>query len=163
MQYDTSPEKVTAFAEGIRELVRTHPYTRKDYFQVWLNEFSASSLDILIYVFFETPDWSTELRERERLMIDMMRLADKLGVEFAFPTQTLHMHQADPNATHAPDDSPTSMTDRRAMIEGIRATQDLVANQPWQTEKPGPVEYKHGPTQLEPGDDTQIEQRDAGG
>lgn len=163
VQYDTSPEKVTAFAEGIRELVRTHPYTRKDYFQVWLNEFAGSSLNILIYVFFETPDWSTELRERERLMLDMMRLADKLGVEFAFPTQTLHLHQADPDATHAPGDSPTSMTDRRAMVEGIRATQDLVANQPWQSEKPGPVEYKHGPTQLDPADDTQIEQRDAGG
>ena len=85
IQYDTPPEKLVAFCEGVRELVRTHPYTRKDYFQVWLNQFGPSSLDVLIYVFYETPDWSTELRERERLMLDMMRLANKLGVEIRIP------------------------------------------------------------------------------
>lgn len=89
--YDTPPDRIEAFCEGIRELVRTHPYTRKDYQQVYLNAFSASSLDILLYIFHETPDWSTELRERQRLMLDIIRLANRLGVEFAFPTQTLHV------------------------------------------------------------------------
>lgn len=163
VQYDTPPEKLVAFCEGIRELVRTHPYTRKDYFQVWLNQFGPSSLDVLIYVFHETPDWSTELRERERLMLDMMRLANKLGVEFAFPTQTVHLHNAETGVPHTPADTPGSLTDRRAMVEGIRTVHDLVANQGWQTEKPGPVEYKFGPTQLEGDEDSQIEQRSAGG
>lgn len=163
VQYDTSPEKIVAFCEGIRELVRTHPYTRKDYFQVWLNQFGPSSLDVLIYVFYETPDWSTELRERERLMLDMMRLADKLGVEFAFPTQTVHLYKEEHGTTHAPASSPGSMTDRRAMVEGIRTVHDLVADQPWLSDKPGPVKYKHGPTKLDPEDDSQIEQRSAGG
>ncbi len=163
VQYDTPPEKLVAFCEGVRELVRTHPYTRKDYFQVWLNQFGPSSLDVLIYVFYETPDWSTELRERERLMLDMMRLANKLGVEFAFPTQTVHLYKEEHGVPHTPADTPGSMTDRRAMVEGIRTVHDLVANQPWQTNKPGPVKYKHGPTKLEGEDDSQIEQRSAGG
>ncbi len=163
IQYDTPPEKLVAFCEGVRELVRTHPYTRKDYFQVWLNQFGPSSLDVLIYVFYETPDWSTELRERERLMLDMMRLANKLGVEFAFPTQTVHLYKEEHSATHTPAETPGSMTNRRAMVEGIRTVHDLVANQPWQTDKPGPVKYKHGPTKLDGEDDSQIEQRSAGG
>lgn len=163
VQYDTSPEKLVAFCEGVRELVRTHPYTRKDYFQVWLNQFGASSLDILIYVFFETPDWSTELRERERMMLDMMRLANKLGVDFAFPTQTVHFYNEEHGAAHSPAESPGSMTDRRAMVEGIRTVHDLVAKQPWLSETPGPVTYKHGPTKLDGEDDSQIEQRSAGG
>jgi MscS family membrane protein len=91
--YDTPPGKVEAFCEGIRELVRRHPYTRKDYFQVYLSAFAPASLDILLYIFFSTPDWSTELRERQRLMLDIMRLAQRLGVEIAFPTQTLHVVQ----------------------------------------------------------------------
>jgi len=33
--YDTPPEKISTFCEGIRELLRIHPYTRKDYYQVW--------------------------------------------------------------------------------------------------------------------------------
>ena len=163
VQYDTPPEKLVAFCEGIRELVRTHPYTRKDYFQVWLNQFGPSSLDVLIYVFYETPDWSTELRERERLMLDMMRLANKLGVEFAFPTQTVHLYKEQAGTPHTPAVSPGAMTDRRAMVEGIRTVHDLVANQPWQANKPGPVQYKFGPTKLDPDDDSQLEHRSAGG
>jgi MscS family membrane protein len=92
--YDTPPEKIDAFCEGIRELIRLHPYTRKDYYHVYFNKFAASSLDILLYTFFEVPDWSTELRERHRLFIDILRLAHRLGVEFAFPTQTLWLERA---------------------------------------------------------------------
>lgn len=89
--YDTPPDRIEAFCEGIRELVRIHPYTRKDYFNVYFNKFAASSLDILLYVFWQTPDWPTELQEKHRLFVDIVRLANHLGVEFAFPTQTLHL------------------------------------------------------------------------
>ncbi len=95
LSYDTKPAMVEAFCEGIRELVRIHPYMRKDYYHIYFNGFGASSLDILVYVFWQTPDWGTELRERHRFLLDIHRLAEKLGVEFAFPTQTLYMHQVD--------------------------------------------------------------------
>ena len=91
LQYDTPPEKIEAFCEGIRELIRKHPYTRKDFFLVYFNKFADSSLNIMLYVFHEAPDWGTELRERQRLYIDILHLARALGVEFAFPTQTLHV------------------------------------------------------------------------
>ena len=91
--YSTPPEKIDAFCEGIRELVRLHPYTRKDYYHVYFNKFAASSLDILLYVFFEVPDWGTELREKHRLYVDIIRLAHRLGVEFAFPTQTVWLER----------------------------------------------------------------------
>lgn len=148
VQYDTTPDQLTAFTEGIRELVRSHPYTRKDYFQVWCHEFGASSLNILIYIFHEVPDWSTELRERERLFIDIVRLADKLGVSFAFPTQTVHLYKEEHSDYQTQHDAPQSMTDRRAMIQGIRSAQQLIKDQPWQTSKPGPVTFTQGPTDL---------------
>lgn len=93
LTYDTPPETIDAFCEGIRELIRRHPYTRKDYFQVYFNEFDAASLNVLLYCFHDVPDWSTELRERHRLFNDILRLADRLGIAFAFPTQTIHLHQ----------------------------------------------------------------------
>jgi MscS family membrane protein len=102
--YDTPPEKVDAICEGIRELVRCHPYTRKDYFHVYLNQFGAHSLDILLYVFFETPDWATELRERHRLGVDILRLAKNLGVEIAFPTQTLFLKRGSETSPEPPDE-----------------------------------------------------------
>jgi MscS family membrane protein len=93
LTYDTPPEKLEAFCEGIRELIRNHPYTRTDYFHVYLNDFGDTSLNVLLYMFFETPDWATELRERHRLGVDILRLAAALGVEFAFPTQTLYLRR----------------------------------------------------------------------
>ncbi len=93
LSYDTPPDRIEAFCEGVRELVRQHPYMRKDYFHVYLNELASSSLEVLVYVFWETPDWATELRERHRFLLDSLRLAQRLEIEFAFPTQTLYMKQ----------------------------------------------------------------------
>ncbi|MEM1445472.1 MAG: mechanosensitive ion channel domain-containing protein [Planctomycetota bacterium] len=153
LQYDTPPGKLIAFTEGVRELVRNHPYTRKDYYQVWCHEFSASSLDVLLYIFFEVPDWNTELRERERMFVDIVRLADRLGVSFAFPTTTVHLFQEDspePGVLHAPEHEPPGRTsDRRAMVRGLRAAQEVIAQQPWRDTKPGPQTYgDEGPTPL---------------
>ncbi len=95
LTYDTPPDRLEAFCEGLRELVRQHPYMRKDYFHIYFNSFGASSLDVLVYVFWETPDWTTELQERHRFLLDSLRLAHRVGVSFAFPTQTLHLHRGD--------------------------------------------------------------------
>ena len=121
--YDTPPEKIEAFCEGVRSLIRNHPYTRKDVFHVWLNQFSSSSLDVILYCFLVTPDWSTELRERHRLFIDIIRLAHDLGVEFAFPTQTIFMGKELPTPPVFPEtgniksfvDQGRKNADRRAM------------------------------------------------
>ncbi|MCH7961585.1 MAG: mechanosensitive ion channel family protein, partial [Planctomycetes bacterium] len=100
LTYDTPPEKIEAFCEGIRELIRIHPYTRKDYYHVWFNRFGPSSLDVLVYAFHQCADWGTELRERHRLFLDILRLAERLGVQFAFPTQTLHVLQQEADTDH---------------------------------------------------------------
>ncbi len=104
LTYDTPPGKVQAFCEGVRQLILEHPYTRKDYFHVYLNAFGSSSLDVLLYCFVETPDWATELREKHRLFGDILRLAERLQVSFAFPTRTLHMLEAEaPRQEKVPD------------------------------------------------------------
>ncbi len=95
LTYDTPPERVEAFCEALRELVRAHPYMRKDYFHIYLNDLGDSALSVLIYVFWKTPDWATELRERHRFLLDCLRVARELGVEFAFPTQTLYLRNED--------------------------------------------------------------------
>ncbi len=100
--YNTPPEKIDAFCEGIREFIRKHPHTRKDTYHVYLNSFGDFSLNILLYCFFENADYSIELRERHRLILDITRLASRLGVEFAFPTQTLYVQAAD-GAPSAPE------------------------------------------------------------
>ncbi|WP_026953301.1 mechanosensitive ion channel family protein [Algoriphagus mannitolivorans] len=89
--YDTPPQLIDAFVQGLREIVLAHPDTRKDLFHVYFNNLSAYSQDIMFYIFFELPTWGEELRARHEVLIQIVKLANSLGVRFAFPTQTLHM------------------------------------------------------------------------
>ncbi len=91
LTYDTPVDKIEAFCEGVRELIREHPITVKEGYQVAFHEFSASSLDVMMLVKFATTDWGEELEARQRLGLAILRLAEDLGVELAFPTQTLHV------------------------------------------------------------------------
>jgi MscS family membrane protein len=93
--YDTPPDKIDAFCQGIRDIVGKRPNMRQDYFHVYLNQFAPSSLDILVYVFFKVPDWAAELKERQEFMLDVIRLAEEMKVELAFPTQTIHIAKDD--------------------------------------------------------------------
>ena len=91
LTYDTPPEKVQAFCEGVRAIIQSLPGMRKDFYLVEFQGFGASSLDVLLYCFMDVPDWAAELRTRTNLNLEILRLAQNLGVSFAFPTQTLHI------------------------------------------------------------------------
>jgi MscS family membrane protein len=130
VQYNTTPAQMDAFCEGVRELIRRNPYTRKDYYHVYFNEFGSSSLDVMLYCFLECPDWAIELRERHRLLLDILRLADRLGVQFAFPTRTMHLFQEDtPSA-------PPELSDPAAAGKELAAQLASEA-----ASRPGPVEF----------------------
>ncbi|MHA7131208.1 mechanosensitive ion channel family protein [Algoriphagus namhaensis] len=106
--YDTPPELVDQFVKGLREIVQAHPLTRKDLFHIYFNNLSSYSLDVMFYVFFEVPTWGMELQCRHELLIQIMKLAETLGVRFAFPTQTLHMETFPEKKELSPDFSQES-------------------------------------------------------
>ena len=56
-----------------------------------MNEMGSHSLNVLFYIFFITPSWGEELQYRHEVILSIIRLAHELGINFAFPTQTLHM------------------------------------------------------------------------
>ena len=89
--YDTSSEKIEQFVEGIKQIIADHPNTRKDYYHVVFHSYGDFSLNIMLYCFLEVPDWSQELLQRQDIYLKIQKLAESLGVEFAFPTQTLHV------------------------------------------------------------------------
>jgi MscS family membrane protein len=138
--YGTPVARIDAFCEAIRELVREHPYTRKDYYQVWLNGFGDSALEVLVYVFWEAPDWQTELRERHRLMLDIIRVADELGIDFAFPSRTLYLQRGTPPGT--PRDAGLDDADpRAAMRTGRAAVRTVVEDADWREEIPAKYRF----------------------
>ena len=122
IEYDTPPEKIEAFCEGIRQLILDHPHTRKKKYQVWLNSMGDSALEIMLYVFWEVSSWSQELEERHRLLMDILRLGEALEINFAFPTHTIHTIPGQP-----PSYSPLSLEQARPY--GMEAAQKIVQQQ----------------------------------
>ena len=98
-----------------------------------------------MYVFSAAPDWATELRERYRLAVDILRLAHELGVEFAFPTQTLYLRQ---EAWQHPElaGSEYPNTSRRQTEAARRSARRLVEDA-LDGRIPSPVEFSEPPVQ----------------
>ena len=40
---------------------------------------------------FEVPSWSKELEAKHEILMSIIKLGETMGVNFAFPTQTLHV------------------------------------------------------------------------
>lgn len=100
--YDTPPDLIEVFVQGLRKIVDNHPKTRKDFYIVEFNEMGDFSLRIMFYIFFAVPTWPEELKVRHEVLIEIVRLAEKLGVRFAFPTSTLHMENFPGKESHTP-------------------------------------------------------------
>jgi MscS family membrane protein len=125
VEYSTTPEQLDTFCEQIRELLRNHPHVRKEVMHVYVDQFAASSIDILVNFFVETSDNETEFRERHRIFLDIMRLAAKLKVNFAFPTQTIHF-EGDAQPTPGQQEAQRIMRDYLAASHGQSVADETV-------------------------------------
>lgn len=114
LTYDTPPILIEKFVEGLRELVRNHPKTRKDAFEVHFNAMGSHSLDILFYAFFEAPTWTEELEGKQDILLSILRLGETLGVRFAFPTSTMFVEEFPGNGKTTPEyDTNTASIDEK--------------------------------------------------
>ena len=117
LTYDTPPEKVQAFCEGVRAVIARLDGMRKDYYVVEFKEFGPSSLDVLLYCFMEVASYNEEMRTRTHLNLEILRVAAELGVSFAFPTQTVHVESMAVAAEPAPRGGPSEMGEIAGVVE----------------------------------------------
>lgn len=116
IEYSTPPERIHAFCTGLKELVAHHPETRKEVVRAALHELGPHSLDILFICHFAVESVPASIEARHRLLLDVVTLASRLGVGFAFPTRTLHMLPVDPD--RAPP--PLAINDTAGIVEAER-------------------------------------------
>jgi MscS family membrane protein len=91
--HGTPPDRLIQFRDGILGLVRGHARVRQQKYEVAVNDLGASGIEILIQVFFEVPDAHTELTARDGLILDILRLAERLGISFDSPTIVIEREQ----------------------------------------------------------------------
>lgn len=91
--YDTDPDQMRQAVADIRQMLREHPAIDQNFFLVNFTDFGASSLDIMVYCFTSSTVWNEYLDARQDVCLKIMDLLKELGLEIAFPSQTLYLHQ----------------------------------------------------------------------
>ena len=61
---------------------------------VYLDKFSESSIDILIYTFSKTTNWKEWLEIKQDILYKIWEILENNNLEFAFPSQTIYMDKS---------------------------------------------------------------------
>lgn len=93
LTYETPRKNIEEFIEALKNWAIDNPNIVSDRVEVSVNALNNSSVDILVYVFFSVNDWSEELVEREKLILEILRLSEAHKAPVAYPTQTLHLQK----------------------------------------------------------------------
>ncbi len=91
--YDTPPILIEKYIAGLRRLIENHPSTKKDNYVVHFNSFGDSALQIYFRTHFTAETFAEEMVVKEELAFGILKLAEALGVRFAYPTQTLFIEE----------------------------------------------------------------------
>jgi MscS family membrane protein len=92
IKYSTPPEKVRRAKEILEEVLKDHEGRHPDFPpRIYFNEFNESSLNIIVLYWYHPADYWKYMGFSERVNTEILSRFNAEGIEFAFPTQTLHM------------------------------------------------------------------------
>ena len=89
--YDTPPEKLERIPEMVKEVVETQGQTRFD--RCHFKSFGDFSLNIETVYYMTVPDFATYMDVQQAINFELYRRFAEEGIEFAYPTQTLHIER----------------------------------------------------------------------
>ncbi len=101
LTYSTKGEAVEQIVKEIKSMLSEHEnISQKETLLVNFQAFGDSALNIFIYTFTSTSDWKKYLNTREDIHFKIMKIVEKNGSEFAFPSQSLYVESLPNNTTN---------------------------------------------------------------
>ena len=95
LRYDDA-EKLQVIIDDVRNMLSEHPdIDTGRTLIVNLDSFADSSLEFFIYAFTKTVNWIEFHQVKEAVMLEVIRIVEGHGAEFAFPTRTLHVSHSE--------------------------------------------------------------------
>ncbi len=97
LEYNSKLKQIKDFTDNISKYINDNDnFTVNDNFKsfVRLDKFNDSSIDILIYCFTSTNDWEKYLEIKEDLAIKIKDEVEKIGLNFAFPSQSIYIEKS---------------------------------------------------------------------
>ena len=110
--YDTPRETLAAIPEWIRTIVESQPEARFDRSHFFA--FGDSALNFETVYFVKKPDYGVYMNVQQAINLELMRRFEEAGVEFAFPTRTVHLAGSDaPSSPREPGTPPVAQRGAR--------------------------------------------------
>ena len=85
ISYTTPADKVEQFIAAIKQLIEKSPHTYKEWFRIRLDDFGEYGLQILVNFLLEVDDNLVEQAERQRILLEILKLAETMDIQFAIP------------------------------------------------------------------------------
>jgi MscS family membrane protein len=90
--YDTTAAKMARAVEIIEDILRDHEGMNPEFPpRVFFSGFNDCSLNILVIYWYHPPDYWKYMDFSARVNMSLLERYNAEGIEFAFPTQTIHM------------------------------------------------------------------------
>jgi|SRR5581483_6032377 len=97
LRYETTNAQITSMTDSMRNLLTSSANVDRDSVRVRFFQMASFSLNIEVFAYVFAIDWNQFLRIQEDLLYAIMAIAQQLGVQFAFPSQTTYL-VTDPSA-----------------------------------------------------------------
>lgn len=88
--YGTTADQLSFIIDEIKRMLMTHPLIHQEAFRVRFGGFGPSALEIEIVCWVLTKEFHAYTAVAEELNFAIMRIVERAGTSFAFPTQTIH-------------------------------------------------------------------------
>lgn len=91
LRYETTSAQITSMTEAVQNLLISHPHIDRDSVRVRFLQMASFSLNLDVFAYLHALDWNQFLQIQEELLHAMMAIAQQLGIQFAFPSQTTYL------------------------------------------------------------------------
>ncbi len=91
--YSTPRSSIEQLLQALRELLTAHAGVDPESVTVRMEGFGPSSIDILVHCYVLHPDLAGFLQVREELELQILSLMEQLGIDFAFPSQSIYIEK----------------------------------------------------------------------
>ena len=92
LTYDTSVENIKNIVADIQKLIDNHSMTNQDGRVRFLN-FGASSLDIMVLYYVDSPDWEILIDTQQKINYEIIEIINRYNCEFAFPSTSVYIEK----------------------------------------------------------------------
>ena len=117
LRLDTTPDQVRYVLVEIRAMLYSHPMVNPEPARVRFADFGDSSLDLKLYAYITTTDWSDYLGVIEDLNLRIMDIVTRAGTSMAFPTTTVSLEKAGSEGDKAAREAEDTVRDWRSKGE----------------------------------------------